>query len=1686
MNEGSLVKELFKGSRWGCLVLSLLFLGQLGSVVRGQDSVVVFNEVHYHAEGGSALEFVELHNELAVAVDVSNWRIDGDIVYDFPEGTTIPAFGYLVVAKDPSELSAATGFGAALGPYEMNLSNSGETLRLYNNIRSFNSETPAGQTGVANSALEGRRIMDELTFDDRFPWPEGPDGSGFSLAKRLINTGTTEPENWRTSSQVNGTPGAENTFASVPSVAFNEVSSSVDVDFELEIYNYGVAPVSLNGLVIRSSDELVADYVFPAIVLAPGDFMVVDVATLGFAPVDGDRMFLLGVGGNTFIDTVNVDEVPQARSPDGVGDWAHPTSPTFGSANVVVVEDGIVINEIFYHAKSQLAQGGSSVSSSVVIDYDGMWRYNLSAGDVGLAAGWAASAHAVDNVDWALGQGLLGEENASLGEPIRTDLNKTSQITYYFETDFEYNGTGTLTEMVINHYVDDGAIFYLNGQEIGRYNMDGGLVTPTTVANPGVGNATLRTFTVGSPNVLQGTNRLSVEVHQINSTSSDIVFGAQVTLREEMNSDAVPFMEREEEWVELFNRSGAAIDLSGWSLDVGIEYDFPAGTIIDSGEYLVIAKDAGALSVKHPSATIVGDYYGSLANSGELILLKDVLGNTADEVRYFDSGKWHGKADGGGSSLELRDPDSDNYVAGAWAASDELARSSWKTYTYEGVATDDGIGLETFHELQMGMLDEGELLIDDVSVMDGGGNELIQNGDFESDSVGDKPDKWRVIGSHGSHGRTVVVDDPDGGNQCLRLVATGTTENKHNKIETTFANDAEIVEGDTYTISYRARYLSGSNQLNSRLYFNYLQRTTIIDEPKIWGTPGAENSVYESNAGPTLSGLSHSPVVPAVSEPVTVGIDVDDNDGVGSVTLRYSYDGGAFAGVPMMVNAEGRYEGVIPGSASGTLVQFYVEASDGSNTSFYPAEAASGGTFYKVQDGRADTSGLRHNLRILMSEENYDYMLETTNRLSDDRLPATVIEDETTVYYNVAVRLKGSPVGRSGNSNHEYVIRFPVDQKFRGVHGSIAVERSALSQQLMSKHLHGRSGTAYASAYDDVAYIIPPDEGDRGLGLLFMARHSGTFFDSIHPDNSDQGTLFNHELHYSPTTTEDGDPESLKLPLPASQTSGKYDLKSYGPDKETIRWGFEMRSARDRDDYSRMIDLNDAFELEGQDFEDAVEEVADVDQWMRTFALMALNGNDDVFTRIWEHNFRFYVRPDGKIVVMQWDLDRAFRLSTTNASTILPTVNKDGDEWSVTKLFERPRFARLFYGHIDDLIETTFNSSYLAPWADEYNRVTGINMNGHLNYVTNRANLVDDILPASVAFEITTNSGADYSVPDSVVDLSGVGSFDVFSIEVNGNPVAVTWLDGSTWSISVPLALGQNNLTITAKNNQGEVVGSDSIMVTNTSVIDLADASNTIISELHYHASDPTAAESAAGFTDKGDFEYVELTNISNDSVDYTGVSFIDGVEVTIAAGTVLGAGETLVLVSNQDAFEFRYGAGVATVVGEYIGGFSNSGEVVHLIAADMTTIAHFTYSNDAPWPVSADGGGYSLVFVGGDYNNPESWRASISEGGNPGSTDSIPYLPGGDLVDYVIAVEPVISPFGGTVLMEFSVNTAADEASYVAEFSTDLVNWTAAADVDLRSLVVHSGGTTSLVYETPLSLGDGEKHFGRVRVLER
>ena len=1058
------------------------------------------------------------------------------------------------------------------------------------------------------------------------------------------------------------------------------------------------------------------------------------------------------------------------------------------------------------------------------------------------------------------------------------------------------------------------------------------------------------------------------------------------------------YAENGEEWVELYNRGNGAVELGGWRLEDAVDFEFPAATILGPDEYLVIGNNATALQQKYPDITIIGNFGRDLSNKNDRVVLLDAAGNPADEVFYYDDKPWPRFADGRGGSLELRDPFADNSAAEAWAASDEAAQSAWKHYSYTMQAVtpvfDPAAGY-SFHELRMGLLRDGEVLIDNVSVVEAGNRDLIQNAAFDTGT-----DKWRLMGNHG---HSEVIDDPDNpGNSVLHLIATGPTSYLSNRVETTLKYGSSIVAvtpGLQYEISFDAKWLGGSNQLHTELYYNKVVDTTILEVPQYHGTPGARNSSYEANLGPTYTEFIHSPAVPQPGEEITVSVRAEDPQGVLTMTLWHRLDGGTWQSVTMTGDANAGYSATIPGQSSGAIVQFYVEGTDALGaSSTYPAAGNESRALIKVDDGRAiDT---KQNFRIILTAADSAVMHTPINILSNDRLGATIVYNESEVFYDAGVRLRGSMFSRQSTAWTGFNVKFPADHIFRGIHETVTIKRAGVNE-IIVKHLINQAGDI-PGMYDDIVNLISHRSDNVGTALLSMARYNDMFLESQFNDDAG-GTMFKMEGIRVVMATDNGSPEGNKLPFNPIGWMYNYDISHLGNDPEQYRWSTLINSSRTRDDYSSYVAMAQAFSLSGVALEQAVAELMDVDGWMRVFAMASLAGIGDMYTQGNPHNLNMYARPeDGKIIALPWDWNFVFAYPTNTALW----GNKN-----LAKIITRPVYSRLFYGHLYDIINTSFNAAYMTPWLQHYGEMAGASYAGYVNNIIGRTSFVLPRLPSQIPFVITTNGGNDFSVDESAVTLVGNGWIDVRQIRVDGlpEPLEVTWLDDKQWQVTVPVAYGDNLLNFKVYNHQDQLVGSDSITVGSTiSERPLQDFLR--ITELNYNPHGPSPSEILAGFTNNDDFEFVELTNTGPFYLDLTGARFTDGIDFdfTAAGITSMAPGEYVVLARNPSGFVERYGS-VPNLIGPYTGGLSNGGEHLLLLDPQNAVIHDFTYgdSGTAGWPDRADGNGATLqiIFTYDDYDNPANWRSSSEYLGSPGSEGSAPLA--GVVVNEVLTHTP-------------------------------------------------------------------------------
>ena len=232
---------------------------------------------------------------------------------------------------------------------------------------------------------------------------------------------------------------------------------------------------------------------------------------------------------------------------------------------------------------------------------------------------------------------------------------------------------------------------------------------------------------------------------------------------------------------------------------------------------------------------------------------------------------------------------------------------------------------------------------------------------------------------------------------------------------------------------------------------------------------------------------------------------------------------------------------------------------------------------------------------------------------------------------------------------------------------------------------------------------------------------------------------------------------------------------------------------------------------------------------------------------------------------------------------------------------------------------------------------------------------------------------------------------------------------------------------------------------------------NLRITELMYNPAAPAPGDS----TDNDEFEFIELKNIGDETLDLSYVSFVNGItfdfgRVGFNPPTSLAAGDFVLVVKNEAAFKSRYGSGLSSkIAGEYSGKLANEGETINLVDLWNGTIAEFQYNDGRSWPISADGAGHSLVALDsalsgqpeGSLNYGANWRASAYIGGSPGQDDPEPVVAVvlNEVMAHTDYANPLYPDYDSNDWIEL-YNTTASRVSlqnwYLSDNADDLKKW--------------------------------------------
>ena len=864
-----------------------------------------------------------------------------------------------------------------------------------------------------------------------------------------------------------------------------------------------------------------------------------------------------------------------------------------------------------------------------------------------------------------------------------------------------------------------------------------------------------------------------------------------------------PSEHRDGEFIELYNNSGAVVDLTGWTFSSGVDFTFPNGSSIPPGGYLVVVSNEDFTTYSNSA----GQFSGKLSNGGELLRLEDAWGNLVDEVHYHAGGDWPELAGGQGSSLELRHPDMDNSKASAWAASDESNKSSFQSFTisdtYEQL--DSRGGPSDYKELHLQAVGDTHLALKNLSLSRDGGGNILPRGGNSLATNGSADDGWLCQGTHYNSNIS---------NGELHLISTGHGDVKANRCE---IDVIDIEDNDNLTFTFQARWISGKPTLNVQTWDRSFGGTVYLPVPKNLGTPGAANSAAINLAAPTVSGLIHSPPVPTSSDPVRITVEASGAD---SVTLRHRLDTTAGNGIwnttTMLDDGisggdETANDGIYSASltnyqSDNSIVQFYVEATSAGGTSISPKLAPEKPAMWVVDNTNHPTD-LRLQRFVISARDRsassgtgetatFDYNFP---RLSNQYFNATFISNDRDIIYNCEMRKSGSPWTReSGNSFARMKWKTPSDRRFRG-YSKRAVDNDAGGNRAYHNRIIRYWLYLFGHPANENEFVRVIINGN-GASLREDVEPNANDFLKRNWDDGHKGELYRID-----------DQWWFDDSWGRSNRNATWEYKdTEEPERYSSEW--IKRSRETEHDYSSFITWT---QMVGEnDFtREEIERTADIDMMAANAVVRGWCDDWDTLTGRRGKNGYFHRRAnDGKWMLIQWDSELTF--NNSNAAFI-------GNLSGIQNFFGKPYVEQRVNHYLREMVEKyTDNSSRLDAWfqcEEDASSSYSSNQSTYTNWNANRVGPALSEIGGALTtnFDVTSGNGSSLSTSDDTVSLQGTSGADAFHIQVVGQPWATYQFNSTTaWTLDgIQLQQGANNIQVQAMDQTGLVVGTETFLI---------------------------------------------------------------------------------------------------------------------------------------------------------------------------------------------------------------------------------------------------------------------------------
>lgn len=1372
-------------------------LGVFLTIAPAQAEQVIFTEIQYNAKAGQP-DFLEITNNTGTPFDMGNWYFADGIDYTFPDfnaGDTdahiLKQFETILVSPvdEPTLREAYPSIPVTtriFGPYIGSLSNSGETVTL------------SDKNGV---------VMTTVDYNDGGKWPAAADGTGHTLTRINNNLREGDWRNWMKSAAPGGTPGRG------PASEDDLPTTTTQIAETTSAWKYDQNVANID----RGTTWREADFDDSGWLEGPGVFGKNSGDAFATPWTTGGRITYYMRQDFEFNDafssaTIDID----AHLDDGVVVYLNGQE---------ITRFNMPAGEINYDTQASGGRewddlegiaSGTDISAALQTGMNvlAIEVHNAAAGSSDIAFGANISITATEPPSGAIPNLTISEIHFGIDgniDWIELHAPGSSPVSV---ADFKLSPTRTFTDTVdLAGSIPAGGFLSFpvtlptdeNG-DVDLFLIHGSTVVDAARLDRDRGEESFQSYPVGKE-WFGGMGHTQDAPNNPSARQTSIVIN-------EIMYDS-PSDHGTGEYIELYNRGTETVSLAGWKISDGVKFDFPTGTSLAAGGYLVIAADLDCFTTDHGAIPAIGNWKGGLRDRGELIRIEDQNGNMVDEVDYLPEGDWPNHADGDGSSMELRHPDMDNNVATAWADSDENEKSTMQTFTYTSeFRRSTWLPLTSGQELHTHLVGDAHVILENISVKrdDTGANLLGNPGVMsptDSSSLG-----WVTQGTH-------WASFMDAGK--LNLISDGHGDNKGNLGEVDFQTSPIV--GQSYTLSFDARWVSGKSRIIFQTLDHGFGTSFLLPIPGNLGTPGSPNSTALASAAPTVAGVIHSPAVPSNGDSVKVSARIDSAAALTSVELVHRLDNangnGAWNRVTMTNDGTGLYSATVNQNTSqGDIIQFYVEATAGGVKTAQPRFGPNRPAMWIV-DNRMMPSQLLQE-RFVISD--YDRRALTTSvggsatfdynfpKTSNHFYNATFISNESEIYYNAEIRKSGSPFTRSDNSNIDHgKWKLPGDRLFRGRRRSV-IDASGTSE-----------GSGTPRFYDDriARYFLyqlghPINEMEfthtviNTLPFKLRESHepiSNDFMNRNFPGGSD-GTLLRIDDEWRVTTDAANT---------TSRPSSRNADWSYKDTDNPVAYHSEwiMRSRESDYDYGTFIELTRLLDEDKTD-EQTLQRVTDVDMLALNAAVRGYDADWDTLTVNRGKNAYFFRPKDGKgWMLLHWDGDRVF--ANTNQAIL-------GGRAGVSKYFARPFVRRQMNYYMTKLLEEhTKGSARTQAWMQaESDSVSGsgvtMTISHYTNWFNNREATARNFITTAVANTVFAITSSNSPTTEDVIPLNGNSPPTVFNIRVAGQDnTKMTWVSNTAWELSgVVLQEGVNTLDIEGIDHDGNIVEQTQFTITKT------------------------------------------------------------------------------------------------------------------------------------------------------------------------------------------------------------------------------------------------------------------------------